>query len=68
MMYEKPGVVIKYQTGYTAEVLRIIGILGGCNSVKAYTPDGNLYAMYLDDNENKELVKEILRSNNLKDI
>lgn len=64
MMYEKPGAVAQYNTKYSAELLRVIGILGKCNSVKAYSPDGDLYAMYLDDSENKELVSEILKANN----
>lgn len=63
MMYEKPGAVAQYQTKYSAELLRVIGILGKCSSVKAYSPDGELYAMYLDDNENKELVNKILKVN-----
>ena len=63
MMYEKPGAVAQYKTKYSAELLRVIGILGKCSSIKAYSHDGELYAMYLDDNENKELVNEILKAN-----
>lgn len=44
IMYEQPGIVEALHLPYNAEMLRIIGILGGCKNVVAKLADGTIYA------------------------
>lgn len=43
-IFEIPGIVQTMNLPYSAEMLRIIGILGGAKHVTAHLPDGTVYA------------------------
>lgn len=43
-IFEIPGIVQTMKLPYSAESLRIIGILGGAKHVIAHLPDGTVYA------------------------